>query len=104
MLDVHQQAEISATELVATIERSSLLTVLVEGRDDMSIYDGLYAWNGLVSIVQTQGRCTLLKTFIAAKEKGLLDKCVFIADRDLYVFEGIPTEYEEIIFTTGYST
>lgn len=103
MVVMHQQAKITVTELVAAIERSSLLTVLVEGRDDMSIYNGLYSWDSQVSIVQTQGRCTLLKTFIAAKEKGLLNKCIFIADRDLYVFEGIPPEYRDIIFTTGYS-
>lgn len=103
MFDNHQQSEITVIELVAAIERSSLLTVLVEGRDDMSIYDGLYAWDGQVSIVQTQGRCTLLKTFMAVKEKGLLNKCVFIADKDLYVFGEIPLEYEDIIFTTGYS-
>ena len=101
----HQISGITSTELIATIERSNIITILVEGRDDMSIYDILFEDTNedLISIVQTQGRNTLLKTYTEAKKKGLLGKCIFIADSDLYVFEGIPQQYEDIIFTTGYS-
>lgn len=97
----HQKSNITPTELCAVVKNSSLITVFVEGRDDMSIYDRFY--DGQVSIVQTQGRNTLLKTFVEAKKRGLLGKCVFVADSDLYVFEGIPLQYADIIFTTGYS-
>ena len=103
MFNAHQQAGFTVRELIATIERSSLVTVLVEGRDDMSIYDSFNAFGGKVSIVQTQGRCTLLMTYIKAKEKGLLDRCVFIADSDSWIFEGVPIGYEDVLFTTGYS-
>ena len=97
----HQKSNITPTELCAVVKNSSLITVFVEGRDDMSIYDRFY--DDKVSIVQTQGRNTLLKTFVEAKERGLLGKCVFVADSDLYAFEEIPSQYADIIFTTGYS-
>ena len=100
----NQQSNFKPTELVAALERSSLVTIFVEGRDDMSIYGGLENMLcGKVSIMQTQGRNTLLATYELVKERGLLNRCIFIADSDTYLFTGIPQKYEDIIFTTGYS-
>lgn len=53
-------------------------------------------------MISCGGRTALFDVY--AQREFIADKpCVFLADRDMYVFDGIPQQYDEIIFTTGYS-
>ncbi len=58
---------------------------------------------GRVSVMQTQGRNTLLETYLELVNQGLSNKCICVADSDLWVFSGAPSKYSGIILTSGYS-
>ncbi|MEY4934299.1 MAG: hypothetical protein RIS64_658 [Bacteroidota bacterium] len=95
---------ISIDELVATLKRSNLPTILVEGDDDVMVYRQFEKQFGArkVSILPCGGRNTLLKVFERKHEFPHL-KVHFIADKDMWVFEGVPEKYATISFTSGYS-
>ncbi|MDE0431130.1 MAG: DUF4435 domain-containing protein [Caldilineaceae bacterium] len=94
----------SVEELVAVLRRSSLPTVLVEGKDDMRIFRWIEDRLGsqTANILPTGGRETLLCVY---KKRGDFAglPVAFVADRDMWLFSGIPSHYEEIIWTEGYS-
>ena len=54
------------------------------------------------SPIECGGRNNLLSIY-KQRDKFSHLKTVFLADKDLYVFLGIPEEYSEVIWTTGYS-
>ena len=91
-------------EIVATLKRSSLPTILVEGKDDMIVYRQMERFFGTtkVNFMPCGGRGTLLKVF---ERRGEFSNIItfFIADKDMWVFETTPIEYNEVLFTTGYS-
>jgi len=99
------KVHLTAEELVETLKRSSLTTVLVEGKDDMLIYRWIEQEIGFdkANFLPCGGRDKLLKVFKRRKEFNHI-KTVFIADKDSFVYdENIPVKYDEIIWTTGYS-
>ena len=91
-------------ELIATLRRSSLPTVLVEGQEDMRIYRWVEArlGNRAANVLPTGGRDKLLSVYDRRQEFSNLP-VAFIADRDMWLFSGIPSNYDEVIWTEGYS-
>lgn len=100
------KTEITVDELVSTIKHSSLPTLIVEGVDDVIVFRRLEdSYSSIqLSILPAGGRTNLLKLFerLAELPKG---KIAFIADRDTWVYSGIPAEYDSnlLAFTAGYS-
>lgn len=90
--------------LIETIKRSNLPTVLVEGTDDFDIYRNFENKIGVrkVDFIPCGGRNTILEIY-KRKSEFLSKKVMYIADKDTWIFNSIPVEYLEIIFTSGYS-
>ncbi len=90
--------------IIETLKRSSLPTILVEGKDDFIIYRKFQDKIGAryVSFLICGGRNTLLKIF-DRKDEFSNKKVMFIADKDMWVFSLIPEKYKDIFFTKGYS-
>jgi hypothetical protein len=95
---------LSVDEIVETLKRSSLTTVLVEGKDDMTIYRWIEEKIGITNanFLPCGGRDKLIQVFERRDEFSHI-KTVFVADKDGYVYSGIPAEYEDIVWTKGYS-
>ena len=95
---------LTANELIATIRNSAMPTVLVEGPTDAYVYRAVEAEAKLSfgTLLPCGGRSTLLEIYRRRDE--LRDRrCAFLADRDMWIFSGIPSEYTDVIFTSGYS-
>lgn len=89
-------------ELIATLERSSLATILVEGVDDMRRYRWIEdAIPGDVNVLQAGGRESLLAVY--AQRNRFHIPIAFVADKDLWLFSGVPSDYQGVVFTTGFS-
>ena len=91
-------------ELVATLKRSALPTILVEGDDDMMIYRWVEERTGIytASVLPCGGRTALLAVYERRTEFSHL-KTAFVADRDMWLFTAIPPEYSDVVWTEGYS-
>lgn len=91
-------------EIIDTLKRSSLTTVLVEGVDDVLIYRWIEDEIGIVNanFFPCGGRDKLLQIFDRRAEFSEL-KTVFVADKDTFVYVNPPEKYSEIIWTNGYS-
>ena len=91
-------------ELVATLRRSQLPTVIVEGKDDVQIYRWVEARVGSqnANVLPAGGRNNLLSVYQRRDEYTHLP-IAFVADQDLWLFSGIPQDYHGIIWTQGYS-
>ena len=91
-------------ELVAALRRSALPTVLVEGQEDMRIYRWIEARLGVraANVFPTGGRDKLLSVYERRQEFSNLP-VAFVADKDMWLFSGIPSKYDEVIWTEGYS-
>lgn len=96
--------EITVDEIIETLKRSSLTTVLVEGVDDVMIYRWLEDEIGIhkASFLPCGGRENLLKIYERRAEFSNLTT-VFVADKDSYVYINPPKKYSDIIWTNGYS-
>ena len=97
---------LSEDEIIDLLIETSVPTILVEGKDELSVY-GRYLESKIdiedVDVLSCQGRVTLLNVF-ERREEFKHKKVVFVADKDMWFFEGIPKEYAaNIIFTDGYS-
>lgn len=95
---------LTSEEIISYLKKSDLINILVEGPDDLLIYNWIEEKinKSNVRILPCGGRSTLLKVF--EKRAEFVDKTVvFIADKDLWVFSGIPEEYQTVVFTSGYS-
>lgn len=95
---------LTADELAAVLKRTSLPTILVEGSGDAQAYrhiEDLLPLSG-ASTLPCGGRSTLLEMY---KRKAEFEhiKLAFLADRDMWVFDGIPSGYDDIVWTRGYS-
>ena len=95
---------LTVNEIVETLKRSSLTTVLVEGKDDMLIYRWMEDEIGLenANFLSCGGRDNLLKIFDRRSEFSHI-KTIFIADKDTFVYHSPPDKYKEIVWTKGYS-
>ena len=91
-------------ELVSTLRRSKLPTVVVEGRDDMQIFRWMEDFLKIheVDVLGVGGRPNLFAVYDRRTEFAHLP-VAFIADRDKELFTQLPVGYEEIIWTQGYS-
>ena len=80
-------------ELVATLQRSQLPTVIVEGKDDMHIYRWIEERVGArkVDVHSAGDRNKLLAVYQRRNEYAHLP-VAFVADRDMWLFSGIPPE------------
>lgn len=99
-----QRPVLTEEELVAYLKRTRLFTLLVEGTADAFVYRCLEdKLPQSVDILACGGRTTMLSVFKRKAEYSAC-KAVFIADRDMWYFSGIPAELrDEIVFTEGYS-
>jgi hypothetical protein len=91
-------------ELISYLKTTKISTILVEGTTDAYIYRMVELnLSDDVSILQVGGRSKLLDVFKRRAEFSNA-KVLFLADKDMWLFSGIPQEYSSgIIFTTGYS-
>lgn len=99
--------DMTVDEMVATLKRSFLPTVIIEGKDDVIIFRRLEEVDvhlGL-SIFPVGGRKNVLEIFDRKEEFLNSGKIAFIADRDMWVIETIPEKYisNDLLFTHGYS-
>ena len=96
-------SDITADEIVAALVRSSLPTIVVEGKDDLSIYrwiENRIGYSGCV--FPCGGRSQLLEVFERKTEYSHL-RIAFLADKDMWLFTTVPEKYSEVIWTEGYS-
>ena len=91
-------------DLIAYLRHSSLPTVIVEGKDDMHIYQWVEARLGsqAANVLPTGGRDKLLSVYERRQEFSSLP-VAFVADRDMWLFSRIPSNYNGVIWTEGYS-
>ena len=91
-------------ELVAALCRSALPTVVVEGQEDMRIYRWVEERLGsrTANVLPAGGRNDLLSVYERRQEFADLP-VAFVADRDMWLFSGIPSSYDGVIWTEGYS-
>ena len=93
-------------ELSALLRSSQLPTLIVEKDDDVRIYSrwieqhlfGTYR----IDVLPANGKSNLLRLYERRNEFAGLP-IVFIANRGIWLFSGIPEGYEDIISTQGYS-
>lgn len=97
------RAKLTKDEIVETLKRSSIPTVLVEGKDDIHVYRKLIESlnDPVLSIIACGDRDVLFKVYEEVNELNN-KKLVFIADKDSYIYIGIPDKYGDVIFTDGY--
>ncbi|WP_181315048.1 DUF4435 domain-containing protein [Photobacterium phosphoreum] len=90
-------------EIINTLKRSSMPTILIEGSDDVYIYRYLKQKfvNRLVNLQPCGGRINLF-TIYDRREEFTGKKVLFIADKDSYRFSGVPEDKCDVIFTEGY--
>lgn len=94
---------LSIDDIVAIIKRSSLPTVVVEGRQDMEAYRWIEHRFGVgkADILPCGGRSKLLAVF-GRRTEFPTKKVAFLADRDMWLFTAIPVQYRDVIWTSGY--
>ena len=97
--------DMTVDECVAALHRTYLPTVIVEGRDDMQIYQWAERRVGIqkANVLPVGGRETLLAVYKRRDEFPPDLPVAFVADKDLWLFSGIPPGYPDIIWTEGYS-
>lgn len=95
---------ITVERLVGVLRRSQTPKIIVEGETDVIIYRRLLEPTGMQHTVlhAAGGRNKLLSIYERRNEFAHVP-VVFIADRDMWLFSGIKPEYDDIIWTHGYS-
>ncbi len=100
-------SEMSAQEIIQTLKRSSLPTIVVEGRDDMLVYRKLEELlEGMnVSVLPVGGKDKVLEIYRVRADLVNLQLILFVVDKDMWVLSGIPLEYNspDIFMSDGYS-
>ncbi len=93
-------------ELVALFRISQLPTIVVEDNSDARIYRQWIEQHLLgtykVGVIAVGGKDNLLELYNRRNEFADLP-VVFVANRGMRLFSGIPENYADIIFTEGYS-
>lgn len=99
--------ELTTEEIVATLRRTKLPTVVIEGKDDLVVFRRLeVACQDIqLSVFPVNGRSRVLDLFDERRKLGLPSNISFAADKDMWVFDGVPTPYDtaQIALTDGYS-
>lgn len=90
-------------EIVASLKKSDLPTIVVEGRLDSYVYKYLERQTG-ASVLPVGGRNSLLQV-LKRRSEFLRLPCAFVADRDMWLFTGVPAEAAggDLVLTDGYS-
>jgi hypothetical protein len=98
------EIHLTVDELVALLKRSSLTTIIVEGKDDMMIYRWIEEQIGITTanFLACGGRDKLLQIYKRREEFSHI-RTIFVADKDAFVYTNVPPEYSEIVWTEGYS-
>ena len=101
------KSALTESELISTLQHSSLPTLLTEGRDDLILlrrFEDLFTDAGL-SVLPAGGREIVLKTFARRGEISAEKTLLFLADVDTWIHSGLPREYLHplLLFTDGYS-
>lgn len=93
----------TVNELVNTLKKSFIPTILIEGNDDVYVYRYLKSRlnTSLVSLQVCGGRPSLMSIY-ERRNEFVGKNIIFVADRDSYRFEEIPEAQSGIIFTSGY--
>ena len=96
--------DIKVDELVAVLRNSQKPNIVVEGKDDTIIYRRLVERLGIfqVDFHASGGRTKLLQVYERRSEFSDVP-VAFIADRDMWLFSGIKSGYDDITWTSGYS-
>ncbi len=96
--------------LVVALRLSNKPNIIVEGKDDEIIYGTLVERLGRfdVGFFSAGSKDTLLHLYKELSEYENVGDfrhapVTFIADRDMWLFRGIPDQYDDIICTEGYS-
>ena len=90
-------------EIINTIKRSNIPTILIEGPDDVYVYRYLKSGlNPTLVALQPCGGRTPLFTIYDRRAEFQGKNVVFVADKDAYRFAPIPSDKDEVIFTSGY--
>jgi hypothetical protein len=91
-------------EIIDYLGKTSLPTLLVEGKDDAVIYRWLEDQLGLFagSILFCSGRDALISIF-RKRNAFSHGKVAWLADLDMWRYSAPPPDLSGIIFTTGYS-
>lgn len=97
-------------DLIATLRLSKKSNIVVEGQDDEIIYGTLLDRLGIFNVGLFGAGCkeTLLRLYDKLSEYECSGDfrhtpVAFIADKDMWLFRGIPSQYKNIIWTEGYS-
>lgn len=94
----------TAAEISAEMAKSSIPTVLIEGKTDALIFRRIQNRLGLAGF--TFFPCGSRSHLLAVHElfrPNSNSRIAFFADRDLWYFDGVPTKLADVIFTHGYS-
>ncbi len=98
------EIHLTEQEIVETLKRTSLTTILVEGKEDIIIYRWIEEEIGInnVNFLPCGGRETLLNIFNRRNEFNHI-KAIFVADKDTFVYSCIPHQFSDVVWTNGYS-
>ncbi len=89
--------------VVGALKHSGVPNIVVEGKDDQIIYRELIERMEITAeVLYAGGRPQLLQVYERRSEFANVP-VAFIADQDMWLFRGIPAQYNDIIWTEGYS-
>lgn len=91
-------------EIISYLERTQLPTVLVEGKDDASIYRWIEKRLGVMSgsVLICSGRDVLLSIY-RKRHQFSHASIAWLADRDMWLYTCPPEDLGDVVFTAGYS-
>jgi hypothetical protein len=96
--------EPKASELIATARKSTFPLLFVEGKTDMKVFRSIQKRMGILQVTfqPCHARSALLAVFDQRHELSG-HQIAFFADRDLWYYTNVPSEFQDVSFTTGYS-
>jgi len=102
-----KRAALTVDELVSTLRRSNIPTVVVEGENDLIALSKLEERLShlSVSLLPAGGRNNVLEVFKRRHEIGRDGEIVFVVDKDCWVLTGVPEHFinDILVMTEGYS-
>ncbi len=102
-----EMQELTEDEILRRLRKTNIPTIVVEGKDDTLLLTWILATsNGGTENILLCGSCKLLENIYkeVSNNPAIYPSVkLFMADQDMYIFTGIPTEFEGIFHTKGYS-